>query len=82
MKYHNESIRLQNDRNCKIETGMRELLSETKEIKQHLMEYNFLMKMDTVDLSDYLPFQTDDDLHRFMKRDDEWNQQRKVTFEL
>lgn len=72
-------MRLQSERSARIEAGMVELLRETKEIKTHLMEYNFHMRMDTVDLSEYLPFKTDEDLKRFMKPDEEWNQRKKVS---
>lgn len=78
-KYSNENIRLQSDRTSKIEQGMLQLLKETKEIKQHLLEYNCHMRMDTVDVSDYFPLNSDEQLQQFMKHDDEWNKRKKAS---
>lgn len=58
---------------------MLDLLRETKEIKKHIMEYNFHMRMDTVDISDYLPFNSDDEIKNFMMHDNEWIQRKKES---
>lgn len=80
MKYNNENTRLQSEKSTKIETSVAELLKETKEIKKHLIQYNFHMKMDTVDLSEYFPLKTDAQLKKFMQHDDEWNLRKKECF--
>lgn len=78
-KYSNENNRLQSERSSKIENSVMQLLKETKEIKTCLLEFNFHIRMDTVDISDYFPLQTDEQLSRFMKADDEWNQRKKES---
>lgn len=78
-KYTNENVRLQSERTTKVEDGMLDLLRETKEIKKHIMEYNFHMRMDTVDISDYLPFNSDDEIKNFMMHDNEWIQRKKES---
>lgn len=71
-------MRLKNERDNKIENTLLQILSESKEIKKSIMEYNFHLKMDNVDLSEYFPFNTDGDLNRFMRNDEGWNQRKKV----
>ena len=61
---------------------MKELLQETKEIKQHLIQYNFHMKMDTVDISEYFPLKSDGDIRTFMNNDEEWNSRKKESNNL
>lgn len=56
---------------------MLQLITETKELKQHFMEFNFHVKMDTIDMSDYFPLTSDSDIQNFMRHDDEWNQRKK-----
>lgn len=57
---------------------MLEVLKETKEIKQNLIQYNYHLRMDTVDVSHLFPLQTDDDVREFLRNDQEWNQRKKV----
>ena len=72
-------MRLQTERNHRIEHGMTELLKETREIKEHLMQYNYHMRMDTADITPFFPLETDDDVLNFLKQDEEWNQRRKAS---
>ena len=61
---------------------MMEILKDTKEIKHHLVQYNFHVKMDTVDISPYFPLKTDADLEKFMNDDDEWTNRKKESIHL
>ena len=36
------------------------------------------MRMDTVDMSEYFPLKSDEQLMRFMQPDEEWNLRKKV----
>ena len=79
-KYSNECQRLQTEKNTKIETGVLEVLKEVKEIKQHLIQYNYIMRMESVDISHLFPFKSNDDVNTFMNRDQGWNERRKESF--
>lgn len=59
---------------------MVDLLKETKEVKKQLVQYNYHVRMDTVDISHFFPLQSDEDLKTFMLQDQEWNQRRKESF--
>ena len=76
-KYSNENQRLQSERMKKIESGVLELMKENREIKEQLVQYNFHQKMDTVDMSQFFPLKSDDDIDRFMKQDKEWTRRMK-----
>ena len=54
-----------------------DLLKETKEMKHHLIQYNFHLRMDTVDISPFFPLQSNEDLNKFLQRDEEWIQRKK-----
>ena len=80
LKYNNENERLQSERTLRIENSVQQLAAETREIKKHLMEYNFHLRMDTVDMSEYFPLRSDEQLQRFLQQDDEWNQRKKESY--
>ena len=79
-KYSNENQRVQTDRTNKIEAGVFQVLKEIKEMKDHLVQYNYSLRMDLVDMSQYFPITCDGDIDRFMKKDEEWNQRKKARF--
>lgn len=54
-----------------------EVLKETKEMKQHLIQYNFHLRMDTIDISGFFPLKSNKDLVTFLQRDDEWIGRKK-----
>ena len=57
---------------------MVELLKEVREMKEHLVQYNYHQRMDTVDISKFLPLRSDAALQEFMKPDENWNQRKKA----
>lgn len=60
-----------------IESKMGEVLKETKDMKKHLLQYNFHLRMDTADITHLFPLQNCSDIRGFLKRDDEWPQRKK-----
>ena len=79
-RYSNECQRLSAQKNSNLEQNVLELLKETKEIKQHLVHYNYHMRMDTADISHFFPLKSNEDLKKFMAQDEEWNQRKKESF--
>ena len=81
VKYGNECQRLSADRSGKIENCLLELLKETKEVKQQLIQYNYHVRMDSVDISHLFPLGSEADIATFMKHDENWNQRRKASYD-
>lgn len=63
-----------------MENSVKELTLDIKEMKQSLMQFQFHIRMDTADIHQYFPLDSDDDLQRFMNEDEDWNQRRKESF--
>ena len=61
----------------RVEHCVMEVLKETKEMKQHLIQYNFHLRMDTIDISGFFPLKSNKDLVTFLQRDDEWIGRKK-----
>ena len=78
MKNISSSGRKESERNAKIEKIVLEIMKDMKTLKENMIQYNFHLKMETVDISDYFPMQSDADINKFMVRDEEWNHRRKV----
>ena len=64
-----------------MENYLLELLKETKEVKHQLIEYNFHVRMDAVNIAQYLPFQSNEEVIAFMVNDHEWNQRKKESIQ-
>lgn len=60
-----------------MEQCVQEVLKESREIKHHLVRFNYFVRMDTADISHFFPLKSNHDLKRFMEQDEEWNQRRK-----
>lgn len=68
--------------NCS-EYYMKTMLAMVREIKDDMKQFTFHMRMDSVDLSEFFPLNTDDDVKRFMDRDDEeWPLRRRGFYHL
>lgn len=78
VKAMSSTTRKDSDKNCKIEIMVEDVLKEIREIKKDMMKYNFHMRMDTVDLNNYFPVKSDEDIDRFLEQDEEWNLRKKV----
>lgn len=73
-----QATKLANDQKIKnIEACLFELLKETKDMKKHLLQYNFQLRMDTADMTPFFPIRNSTDISAFLKRDDEWQQRKK-----
>ena len=81
-KYSNENNRLQSDKATKMESALMQVLQETRVIKKNLVQYNYHLRMDTVDISQYFPILSESQLIDFMKPDEEWNQRKKECKKL
>lgn len=78
-KYSNECQRLSAQRNSNVENVVLELLKETKEMKKHFVEYNYHLRMDTIDLTPYFPLKSQADVTAFMNND-QWENKRKARY--
>lgn len=59
------------------------VLGTLKEIKEDMRQFTFHMRMDSVDISDYFPLHSEEDLTRFMdKGHEEWPLRRRAFYHL
>lgn len=79
----NDVVRSNSDKLINNEYNMKTVISLLTDIKSDMKEFTYHMMMDTVDLSMYFPLKSDDDLSKFMNRnDDEWELRKKGFYHL
>lgn len=77
LKQLKSQMKIDSEQATRVEQCVLELLKETKSMKQYLIQYNYHLRMDTVDISGFFPLQSNDDIVRFLQRDDEWIPRKK-----
>ena len=62
---------------------LKTIISMLKEIKEDMSKYNYHMKMDSTDISDFFPLKSEGDIKKFMdKSHDEWPLRRRGFYHL
>lgn len=65
------------------ETYLKNIISMMMEIKDDMKQFSFHMRMDSIDISEFFPLKSDDDLKRFMdKSHEEWPLRRRGFYHL
>ena len=83
VQYTSDAIRSNHDRLRCHDFSMKTVLTMLKEIKTDIAQFSFHMKMDTVDLSNFFPLKTAEDLKSFMDREHEdWPMRRRAFHHL
>ena len=78
-----DTVRSVHDKAQTNESNMLTVISMLKEIKSDMMQFNYHMRMDSADLSEFFPLADDNSLQKFMNRDDDqWPLRRRGFYHL
>lgn len=73
-----DTVRSNHNKLVTNETNVKVMMDMLREIKEEMKKFYFHIKMDSIDICEFFPLKSDDDLNRFMdKTHENWEMRRK-----